>query len=117
MYSVHGAVLLNGVWYMQSFASDGDASGSSVDDRVLLFTIVEEWDERPEFDWSKAAEWQNYVAKDKDGVWHIFDAQPTILGEIWYLHPKDGGTAMLNPNYYPEWTGDWQDSLIKRPKR
>lgn len=41
-------------------------------------------------DWSLAPEWANYMARDKDGQWRVFENQP-VPDEAAGFHRPNGG--------------------------
>lgn len=82
--------------------------------------LISEYVEKPKVDWSKFAAWHNYLAMDKDGRWHAFCDLPIIITTYWQdrdeacrLVPKEYCQRVPN-EYYPEFSGDWKDSLICR---
>ena len=60
-------------------------------------------------DWSKAPEWANYIAMDKDGEWWWFASEPAIEDEYWC--PMDNGECEVA--FYGE-HDDWKSSLQKK---
>lgn len=57
-------------------------------------------------DWKDAPEWANYMARDADGEWRVFEIQPSIdeARKIWT--PNQGRHEVLK---------HWQDSMERRP--
>ena len=68
----------------------------------------EEW--QP--DWSQAPEWANYIAVYSDYCnASYFEKEPKIISG--YTWGGTDGKSLLTP--IPVYTGNWQDSLRKRP--
>ena len=57
-------------------------------------------------DWSKAPEWANYAAMDKDGDWFYYENLPIVSGETWIAAGKNDHMVHLAFEY----------SLMERPK-
>lgn len=60
-----------------------------------------------DINWDNAPEWASYVAMDKDGTWHWYEHQPTILHQIWV----DLGGRCVEVE-----TTRWKDTLQQRPQ-
>ena len=81
----------------------------------LVSIGLEEW--QP--DWSQAPEWYNWWAMDADRKCHWFSKKPVLVEEVseWILWNNGEG---LNNTYSPSvncgYTGNWRDSLRKRPQ-
>lgn len=68
--------------------------------------------EKPVVDWAAMPAWANWVAMDEDGEWGWFKDSPRRCHSYWggfYGHRIPNG-------YTPSFSGDWQDSLVERPK-
>ena len=92
-----------------------DAMQAEADKRVNKErpdVLKEEW--QP--DWSQAPGKMNWFSIDKDGtaVWHM--NKPTISATEWVIDCSDcgGDCYMYTSNF--GYTGNWQDSLRKRPE-
>ncbi len=73
--------------------------------------LISEWIDKPEWDWSKAADWHVAIAMDADRRWFPFREVPSKVEIAWCgSHDRS-----IPPEYAPKWTGDWKDSLIVRP--
>lgn len=57
--------------------------------------------------WSTAPEWANYIAQDKNGVWHWFEREPHRGPREWF---KKYGSYMLEASF------NWEHSLEEKPK-
>jgi len=63
-------------------------------------------------DWSQAPEWANYIAVYSDYCnASYFEKEPKIISG--YTWGGTDGKSLLTP--IPVYTGNWQDSLRKRP--
>jgi hypothetical protein len=65
-------------------------------------------------DWSREREWVKAVAMDSDGKWFRYDKFPEIgKYDAWWA---DGCKHQsMHRSEYPQFTGDWKDSLCIRP--
>ena len=113
-YPIHGAGQSpSGDWYTVPWTSDGKherrAGTASVRDIVGL------WVDKPEFDWSKAAAWSNYVSMDENGGWWTYKERPTVNDGGWCDIAPDPAWGRVPKEFYPTFSGDWKDSLIERP--
>ena len=106
-----GETCIHGAWF------DGEAwkavgwntSGNIYPSAFSVLDIVEEWKEKPVFNYSLLP-WMKFVAQDKDGRWFMFTHKPRMDIVIW----KDGGTYLKIPKEFePTYTGDWKDSLVE----
>ena len=71
----------------------------------------------PDFDWGCLSAWCNdWIAKDKDGIWYSFNGKPELLSEIYF--PGDAFTR-IHSNYFPKNSDkiDWEKSLFKNPNK
>lgn len=92
-----------------------DAMQAEADKRVVKLPHVffdakqnEEW--QP--DWSQAPAWANYIAVYSDYCnASYFEKEPKIISG--YTWGGTDGKSLLTP--IPAYTGNWQDSLRKRP--
>lgn len=55
-------------------------------------------------DWSKAPEWANYVAMDKNGDWYWHEKKPSINGNWWGYSGNQELAFSLH----------WNSSLVER---
>lgn len=73
--------------------------------------LISEWVDKPEWDWSKAADWHVAIAMDENKDWFAYAQIPQQFTTSW------GGDycQAIPPEHAPKWTGDWRKSLIVRP--
>ena len=79
------------------------------------FDDVEEW--QP--DWSQAPDsLVKYFAVDENGRGGWFVSKPTLCGDHWYWSDFEERVDNDHYDYAPSfgYTGDWRESLRKRPK-
>lgn len=62
-------------------------------------------------DWSDAPYWANWLARDKDGWWIWYEAEPEIGEEQWLLNTNDGIYKLAAR----EEENSWTKSLEERP--
>jgi hypothetical protein len=77
--------------------------------------LVHPWVDAPVVDWSKEREWVKAVAMDKDGRWVRYNVTPKADGSGNWWFP-DCEFQRIHPSEYPQFTGDWKDSLCVRPE-
>ena len=68
--------------------------------------VLKEW--QP--DWDELPANANYFAMDKSGICNVYENKPEICDDQW-----DFGDAILECGSFG-YTGDWRESLRKRPK-
>ncbi len=73
--------------------------------------LVSEWIDKPEWDWSKSANWHVAIAMDEDRRWFSYTGEPRTDNIVWVVP----NVQLIPPEHAPKWTGDWKDSLIVRP--
>lgn len=76
-------------------------------EKRLAVSIKEEW--QP--DWSQAPDWANWWTITKYGQGHWFLSEPKVIEESWVRATRECKQA---PSF--GYTGDWRDSLRKRPQ-
>jgi hypothetical protein len=108
-YPVHGAVLEgvgwgSATWTYSGVFDDGVETGEH--------DIISEWRDDPVVDWSKYPEWMPLLAMDEDRRWFLFECEPSVTLRRW---ESAGDALLIPPEYAPKFTGDWKDSLAKRP--
>lgn len=75
--------------------------------------IVEPWVDPVPWDWSTTPPWINWIAMDANGVWYIYDKEPSRLEKAWSF---DGTSCHRVPaSHPPKWSGDWRKSKTMRP--
>ncbi len=77
--------------------------------------LIRPWIDRPTIDWSKEREWVKAVAMDRCGSWCRFDGIPTCAKENWLIDDPFR-YIWMHPSEYPQFAGDWKDSLCVRPE-
>ncbi len=112
-YPIVGYVVFEGkadpwVWFP-------DGSGLNCGGRLDL---ERPWIDRPTIDWSKEREWVKAVARDEIGNWFRYSVTPSKTENGQWI---DDGSApcevqWMHPSEYPQFTGDWKDSLCVRPE-
>ena len=115
-YALKQMESLSGNSTMQSLVSVAwqyaDAMQAEADKRVNKErpdVLKEEW--QP--DWSQAPEWANYIAVYSDYCnASYFEKEPKIISG--YTWGGTDGKSLLTP--IPVYTGNWQNSLRKRPQ-
>lgn len=69
-------------------------------------------------DWSQAPEWANWWAMDKSGqgIWHNLEPSRDQSVAEWVIDFSGGSdfSYKVSPDF--NYTGDWRDSLRKRPQ-
>lgn len=69
----------------------------------------------PDFDWGCLSAWCNdWIAKDKDGIWYSYKSKPEIYSKKYV--PENYYTR-IHPDYYPKNSDkiDWNNSIYKNP--
>lgn len=108
-YPIHGAVLMDNGWRLVMWTSDGcNYINSSL---KATTDIISEWQDIPIVNWAAMPAWCNYVAMDADGVWGIYTDKPITIDCYW----SSKNRWSIPEEYYPIFTGNWKDSLAKRP--
>ena len=82
---------------------------------ALVEIGLEEW--QP--DWSQAPYWANWWAMDEDRKCHWFSKEPWSHNGAseWVLENNgEGLNNIYSPSIHCGYTGDWRNSLRKRPK-
>ncbi|MED6004909.1 MULTISPECIES: hypothetical protein [Enterobacteriaceae] len=68
-------------------------------------------------DWDKIPDWANFFAIDKDGLQYIYAYEPYLVidRDYWADHEglQDGHSEEVD--IVKNYTGDWKNSLRKRP--
>jgi hypothetical protein len=77
--------------------------------------LIRPWVDRPLVDWSREREWVKAVAMDDTGFCYRFDVVPAPSGRIWSIQ-SGGFCSKMHPSEYPQFTGNWKDSLCVRPE-
>lgn len=76
------------------------------------FDLLTPWTESPRLPdgvpWPK---WAKAAARDENGEWFWFGSVPKSGFSIWNTAGFD---ARMHPTEYPDFKGDWRDSLIVR---
>lgn len=108
---VHGAVLEGkDTWSTCQWFGDGNLFMLEQNN----LDLIGPWVEKPIVDWSKMPAWAETVAYDPPAdCWRWFDHTPTELKDGWR---SNGLSGRIPPEYTPTFTGNWQDSLVERPK-
>ena len=65
------------------------------------------------WDWSTTPPWINWIAMDEDGLWYLFDEEPTE--RVGYWDPEGSSSHQIPKSHYPKWSGDWKLSKTMRP--
>ncbi len=76
--------------------------------------LIRQWADRPVVDWSKEREWVKAVAMDASRRWFRYERCPVLGENVWLA-----GTIFhqwMHPTEYPQFTGNWTDSLCVRPE-
>jgi hypothetical protein len=94
--------------FLVQLSADGSYLGSG---QPHSDDLISEWIDKPEWDWSKAADWHVAIAMDEDKRWFPFREVPSKV-EISWCGSHD---RSIPPEHAPKWTGDWRESLIVRP--
>lgn len=117
-YPIHGAIFdkQKGTWRQRSFTSTGRSTW-------MQEGVVDEWPEKPEFDWSKAAAWHNWLFwhPDKKG-WYVTHASPQdscidcMANSQKSMYCCYMCMCKVPSNYAPAaWDKNWKSSIIQRP--
>lgn len=96
-----------GVWFKREWSISGCSPAFPGLD------LVAEWSAqpaRPDVPWDKLPPEIRWVAMDLAGRWCGYPVEPIKTDAIWR-----GGNWRLYPSHSPQWSGNWQDSLVKRP--
>ena len=96
--------------YADAMQAEADKRGKEQQSEHV-FEAIEEW--QP--DWSQAPEWANWWAMDenRDCYWHSCVDSPFIGNGVFEVGDSKGHTYDA-PSF--GYTGDWRNSLRKRPK-
>lgn len=116
-YVVHGAFMDSGEWHPDVWCIGGECYATD-DTSESPKDIIAEWTDRPEADWSAMPRWANWVAMDEDEDWHWYENKPDRHSKYQEWFPADDGDCGgIHKDCTPaNFTGDWKDSLIERPK-
>lgn len=57
-------------------------------------------------DWKDAPEWANFMARDRDGEWRVFEIEPTVDEQRGIWVPNQGRHAVL---------AHWTETKERRP--
>lgn len=109
-YPIHGAIEYNSEWMSWRWEKDGRVTSMCIyspDD------LISEWRDEVTFDWSRICPWLNWLAGDSNGSWWLYDNEPQQSTSVWTTMGVQVGIPIA---YAPKWTGDWKDSLTKRPE-
>lgn len=64
-------------------------------------------------DWNQAPDWANWWGVDEDGQSHWYDVKPDLDVNEWAMGL--GADDYSKSIEFSQYTGDWQNSLRKRP--
>lgn len=62
--------------------------------------------------WHEAPEWAEWAAMDDGCSWYWYETKPNIVGSGEWNNVGDAQEFL----YTPSFSGDWKDSLQRRPK-
>ena len=79
--------------------------------REEALALVDEPAQKTRYDWSKAPEWAQWAATDKDGTSWWYSDRPKTAQEGWYTR-----LGNYNSSFPKETPSDWRDSLERRPE-
>lgn len=110
-YPIHGAILdRTDGWCIYVWRNDG----GNLPSQPYHSDLISEWTDRPEVDWSAMPKWAEWYAIDGNGIPRWFNGRmPSIKDDIWVNYELWGVVPF---EYAPKWSGDWKDSLVKRPE-
>lgn len=100
-------------WIDRSFCSwcvDGSWSTNVVDGPADL---ISPWTDPVPWDWSTTPPWINWIAMDDDGLWYLFDEEPTE--RVGYWDQEGSSSHQIPKSHAPKWSGDWKLSKTMRP--
>ena len=70
----------------------------------------------PNLNWSDMPAWANFVAMDKNGAWWTYVGRPRHSMRMNPEWAGGGFATKVHPDYYPQFSGSWENSLVERPK-
>ena len=115
-YPLHGAQLSNEGWFSNVKSKDGkEYHSQTFSEYVHNEDVVEEWVDTPNVQWYLYPLWFKYVAQDINGEWWAFIEKPTQGIDCWTT-PNHRDMLHIQENYVPEYKGNWNKSLVKRPE-
>lgn len=68
--------------------------------------------EKPVVDWAAMPAWFNWAAMDKSGDWYCHITKPDNEVDLWTSLSE----LRIPEQFSPQFSGDWKDSLVERPK-
>jgi hypothetical protein len=108
---VHGAILREDGWQTNLFNSNGGYFRDSTNPHSS--DIIAPWIEKPKVNWTTMPAWAKWVALDANGRWFYYIDKPNTRQSIW--DPNSSQCNNIPAEYYPTFTGNWEDSLVERP--
>lgn len=77
--------------------------------------ITSFWTDKPTYNWPAMPAWANWATIDENGEVWWWETKPEKSSDAWINRPFKGGIIPIQ--YAPtNYTGDWKDSLVERPK-
>jgi len=107
---LHGAVYNGNQWNISVWNEEGKymIEQSSAD-------LIAPWIDEPVVNWDAMPAWANWVAMEDEGDWFWLTNEPIMADDGFNtLHGKWGS---IPEAYYPQFSGDWKDSKVKRPAK
>jgi hypothetical protein len=78
--------------------------------------LAEPWVEKPAVDWGREREWVKAVAMDQSGLWFRYEELPVADYGCGTWDSDGRRVQNMHPSEYPQFTGNWKDSLCVRPE-
>lgn len=92
-----------------SWCLSGKWTGESNQD----LDLVAPWIDPVSWDWSTTPPWINWIAKDEDGAWWMYQCEPECRNVSW--SGKGNSSHQVPLSHAPKWSGDWRKSKTMRP--
>lgn len=102
------------VGWIESFAYSWSKTGRHRDVSESMLDLIAPWTDPVPWDWSTTPPWINWIAMDEDGLWYLFDEEPTE--RVGYWDPEGSSNHQIPSSHHPKWNGDWKLSKTMRPK-
>jgi hypothetical protein len=78
--------------------------------------LVSPWIDAPVVDWSKERDWVKAIAMDQSGLWFRYEELPVADYGCGTWDSDGRRVQNMHPSEYPQFTGNWKDSLCVRPE-
>lgn len=113
-----------GIIYGKDYEAAGTwgVGGNYLDTKEDSFDLIAPWVDEPIVDWDAMPAWANWVVMNKgltrSRYWMWYEDEPMISEKTCsWINQSGRGLEVIPERYYPQFSGDWKDSKVKRPER